>query len=212
MKSASFLLLSVALLLAGCSSEPSKTSSENKPAPAAKPAFQPSYETGREALQKMYISARAWAPDAKPYSLQSLATKDDNGQDGKAGIWTAGFASASRRAVKTFTWSGIQADGAPEPGISARPEDTYNPANANTQVFDMAFLKIDSDEASKTAAKHGGEKVLKQEKDANVYYTLDWNSRENKLIWRVAFGPEKNNAKATIDVDASSGTFMKVEH
>jgi hypothetical protein len=210
MKNVRYILLSAVLLLVGCSSEAPKPAAEKQAAPA-KPAFQPSYETGRAALQKMYISARIWAADAKPYSLQSLATKDDNGQDGKAGIWTSGFASASRRSVKTFTWSGIKADGAPEPGISGRPEDTYNPANANTQVFDMAFLKVDSDEAVKTAGKHGGDKVLKQDKSANVFYSLNWNPRQNKLIWRVAFGEEQNNPKETLDIDASSGNFMKVE-
>jgi hypothetical protein len=198
------------LLMLACSSTPPKPASET-PAQPAKPAFQPTYDTGRVALQRMYVAARTWSADAKPYSLQSLATKDANGQDGKAGIWTAGFASPARRAVKVFTWSGIEADGAPEPGISSRPEDTYNPANTNTQIFEMAFLKIDSDEAGKAAEKHGGDKVIKQEKNTNVYYNLGWHARESKLVWRVAFGPEQNNPKITIDVDATSGEFMRVE-
>jgi hypothetical protein len=210
MKNARFVIAGALLLLfISCSSSPQKPA--ETPAQPAKPAFQPTFYTGREALQKMYIAARAWAGDAKPYNLQSIATKDDNGQDGKAGIWGAGFASASRRAVKVFTWSGIQADNAPEPGISSHPEDTYNPANVNTQVFEMAFLKIDSDEAGKTAEKHGGEKVTKENKDTRVYYTLNWNPRENKLTWRVAFGEEQNSPKETIDVDATTGSFTKVE-
>lgn len=209
-RSVLILVLFLVACLAGCSSPETKPATENKPA-EVKPAFQTTYLTGREALQKMYIAARAWAADAKPYNLQSLASKDANGQDGKAGVWTAGFASATRKSVKMFTWSGIKADNAPEPGVSNRPEDTYNPANPSTSVFDMAFLKIDSDEAAKAAIKHGGDKVLKKEKDSDVFYALNWNARESKLVWRVVYGPEINDPKLAADVDATTGAFMKVE-
>lgn len=204
-------------VLAGCNSSAPKPAAENKPA-ETKPAFRPTYLTGREALQKMYVAARAWAPDVKPYSLQSIPTKGNNGQDGKSGIWGAGFASASRKAIKVFTWSGLNDPNAPEPGVSNRPEDTYNPANTSTAAFDMAFLKIDSGaaegttpDALKVAEKHGGDKLPEKNKDINVFYSLSWNPRENKLVWRVAFGEQPNQPKLAVDVDASTGTFMKVE-
>jgi len=202
-----FSVVLIALLL-GCNSS-APTPAENKTA-ETKPSFQPTFLTGREALQKMYIAARTWAPDAKPYNLQSIATKEANGQDGKAGIWGAGFASASRRSIRVFSWSGVKTEDAPEPGVSARPEDTYNPANTSTAVFDMAFLKIDSDEALKTANKHGGDKLLQKEKDAPVFYGVSWVPRENKLIWRVLYGAQ-NQPKLVVDVDASTGLFTKVE-
>ena len=197
-------------LLSGCSSPKPPSTAENKPA-ETKPAFQPEFVTGREALQKMYVAARAKAADVKPYSLQSIATKEANGQDGKSGIWGAGFASPSRRAVRVFTFSGIKSDDAPEPGISATPEDTYNPANTSTAVFDMAFLKIDSDEALKTALKHGGDKLIAKDKETKLFYALNWNARESKLVWRILLGADQNNPKLAVDVDATSGTFMKVE-
>jgi hypothetical protein len=197
-------------LMVACSSEPKKSASENKPA-ESKPAFQPTYYTGREALHKMYIAARLWSADAKPYNLQSQATKDANGQNGKSGIWQAGFASPGRNSVRVFTWSGIVAEGAPEPGISARPEDTYNPANTSTQVFDIAFLRIDSDQAVGEADKHGGDKLIKQDTNTLVFYTLDWSGRENKLIWHVLYGPGRDEPKLRVAVDASTGLFIRVE-
>ena len=201
-------LLSLALL-AGCSSPaPTSNSPENKTV-ETKPAYQPTFATGREALQQMYIAARAWAPDAKPYNLHSVPTKDDNGQDGKAGMWSAGFASTTRHAIKVFMWSGIKTEDS-EPGISSKAEDTYNPANTSTAVFDMAFLKVDSDAVIKTALKHGGDKLLAKNKDYDVYYTVSW-TRENKLVWRVVFGEVENEPKLAIDVDASTGEFIKVE-
>jgi hypothetical protein len=203
-----FSLFTLALL-AGCSSPAPKNEGETKPA-EAKPAFQPKFLTGREALQQMYVAARAWAADAKPYNLKSIATEEDNGQKGKAGIWSAGFASATRRSVKSFSWSGIKSDDAPEPGISNRPEETYNPANTSTVPFDLAFLKVDSDEALDVAKKHGADKLLKKTPDTDIFYALTWNLRENKLIWRVLLG-NANQPKLAIDVDATVGVFMMTE-
>jgi len=205
----SFLLFAVILLMAACSSEPQKPA--EKPAAEAKPAFQNTYVTGREALQKMYIAARSWAPDAKPYNLDSQPTKESNGQDGNAGIWQAGFASPSKREVKMFSWSGIKADGAPEPGIASRPSDIYNPANTYTQIFDIAFLKIESTQALEEANKHGGDKLLKKSPDTQIFYVLDWDGKKNNLVWRVLYGETKNDPKLAVDVDASTGQFLRVE-
>lgn len=195
--------------LFGCSSEPKKPAEETKAA-EAKPAFENQYITGREALQKMYIQARSWAPDPKPYSLFSQATKDAPGHDGKAGVWGAGFASATRRSVKVYTWSGVKSDDAPEPGVGAKPEDTYNPANPSTQVFELAFLKVDSDKALEVAQKHGGEKLLKKKPDLRVLYNLDWKARENKLYWHVTYG-ERDQPDLRVAVDATTGNFIRVE-
>src|SRR5438270_2012428 len=82
----------VAALLAGCSS--------NKPATSAPAEAAPKKEiqqiTGREAFQKLYVTARAWSPDAKAYVLESSTIAGAPGHDGKAAIWRAGFASLSR--------------------------------------------------------------------------------------------------------------------
>ncbi len=209
MKTASSILLTALLLaLLGCSSEPPKPA-EHKAA-EAKPAFQNTYITGREALQKMYIAARSWAVDTKPYHLESQPTKEANGQDGNAGIWQSGFASPSKREVKMFSWSGIKGDNAPEPGINSRPADTYNPANTYTQIFDIAFLKIDSTQALEEANKHNGDKLLKKSPETQVYYVLEWDGKKNKLFWRVLYG-DNRDPKLAVDVDASTGQFIKVE-
>jgi hypothetical protein len=197
-------------LIIGCSSEPQKPAAENK-ASEPKPKLQSSYETGRAALQKMYIAARSWSADVKPYRLESQATKDSTGQGGKSGIWQAGFASPSKRELKLFSWSGLQGDDAPEPGVNSRPADTYNPANTSTQIFDIAFLKIDSPQAFEVAQKHGGEKITKKSPDTPVFYELQWDGRKNSVFWRVLYGELRNDPKLAVDVDASTGAFIKVE-
>lgn len=203
--SAVLILLFVSLLTA-CSSEPSK------PAEPAKPAVKaPELITGRSAFQKVYVAARGWQQDAKPYRLEATVTTDGNGQDGKWAVWRGSFASPVQRSAKSFTWSGSAAEGAPERGVNPGIEDSYSPSNSSTQVFDMAFLKVDSDQAFATAQKHGGDKVLEKEPNTPVFYVCDWNHNTNELIWHVIYGSSRDTAKLTVSVNASTGDFIRVE-
>jgi hypothetical protein len=199
------LLASLAMLTA-CSSEP------EKPAEQAKPEVKgPELLTGRSGFQKTYVAARGWNQDSRPYRIESIVTSDANGRDGKWAAWRAGFGSATQRAAKTFIWSGSTADGAPTRGVSFSIEDSYNPTNASMQVWDFQFLKIDSDQALATAVKHGGDKILEKTPDTQVTYVCDWNHNTSKLIWHVIFGPNRENSKLTVSVDASTGEFIRVE-
>lgn len=77
------------------------------------------------------------------------------------------------------------------------------PGNA----FDVSFLKIDSDKAYDVGQKHGGDKLA----GTSVTYLLDWAAGENKLVWHVIYGSSRNDAKLVVDVDASTGEFMRKE-
>src|ERR1051325_1303547 len=139
-----FLIALVFLgVLAGCT--------ESKPPQPTKPAEpekkEPLLYTGREAFQKMYLSAHLWAADAKPYMLESVVNQESSGQAGKATVWRSGFGSLARRGLKSFLWSGSRIPDGPSLGVSSGVEDTYNPSNSSTQTFDFAFLKVDSDKA-----------------------------------------------------------------
>jgi hypothetical protein len=197
-----FLILT---LLAGCDSNPAKpveTKTEPKP---------PEVLTGRAAFQKTFIAARNYAADVKPFRIESTASIDGNGQDGKAAIWRASFASATQHGVKPFFWSGSNAPDAPSRGVSPGNEDTYNPGNASTQIFDAAFLKVDSDQAFATAQKHGGDKILEKDPSTPVTYVCDWNHNTNELTWHVIYGVSRETAKLTVAVNASTGEFIRVE-
>lgn len=147
----------------------------------------------------------------KPYRIESVATSDGNGHDGKWAVWRGNFASAAQRSEKGFTWSGSSADGAPSRGINPGTEDSYSASNASTQVFDMAFLKIDSDQAVETAQKHGGDKVLEKAPDTPITFVCDWNHNTNELVWHVIYGAVREGAKLTVAVNASTGEFIRVE-
>jgi hypothetical protein len=199
------LIISLLVLLTACSSD-------QKPADNAKPEVKaPELITGRSAFQKTYIAARGWNADAKPYRLEATATSDGNGHDGKWAVWRGSFASPSARSTKSYTWSGSNADGAPSRGLNPSTEDTYSPTNSSTQVFDINFLKVDTDKAFEEAQKHGGDKILEKEPDTPVIYICDWNHNTNQLIWHVIYGSSRDGAKLTVSVDASTGSFIRVE-
>ena len=200
------LLIFLALaFLAGCSSQSSQPAQE-KPQP--KP---PEPVTGRYAFQKLYVTAHGWARDAQPYLLESQNMGDFKGQEGKAILWRAGFASPSEHSVKPYTWSGIDSPDAPTRGVNPGVEDTYSPNNSSTQIFDIAFLKIDSDKALEVAQKHGGDKLMAKSADTPVLYLLDWNRATNELTWHVIYGNSRDDAKLRVAVNASNGDFLRIE-
>jgi hypothetical protein len=202
---AAVAILVMLALLAGCES--------NTPqAPQAKPEPKPpELLTGRAAFQKVFIAARNYAADVKPFRIESTPSVDGNGQDGKSAIWRASFASALQHGVKPFIWSGSNAPDAPSRGVSPGNEDTYNPSNASTQIFDVAFLKVDSDQAFAEAQKHGGDRILEKDPKTPVIYICDWNHNTNELIWHVIYGDSRETAKLTVAVNATTGAFSRVE-
>jgi hypothetical protein len=203
---ATVVALTVLALLIACDSQSSKPAEETKPEKKG-----PELITARSAFQKVYIAARGWNADAKPFRLESNVTSDGKGQDGKWAVWRGSFASAAQRSAKSYTWSGSVADGAPPQGVNPGTEDSYSPTNSSTQVFDIAFLKIDSDQALATAQKHGGDKILEKAPDTPVTYICDWNHNTNELIWHVIYGASREDAKLTVAVNGSTGEFIRVE-
>jgi hypothetical protein len=191
------------LLMTGCTSQPTT------PAPAEKPQPKPAeFVTGRVAFQRLLIAARGWARDAQPYRLESMITDDSKGKEGKAGVWRASFASPLQRGVKAYTWSG---EATSDRGINPGTEDTYSPTNTSTQIFDVAFLKVDSDKALEVAEKHGGDKLAAKDPDTPILYMLDWSAASNELIWHVIYGVSRDDYKLKVAVNASSGDFLRVE-
>jgi len=200
---AAFLV--ILALLTSCDS--SKTN-----APPVKPEIKPpELLTGRAAFYKTFIAARNYAVDVKPFRIESTPTSESNGQDGKSTIWRASYASAAQHGVKPFFWSGSNLADAPSRGVSPGNEDVYNPSNASTQVFDPAFLKVDSDQAFTEAQKHGGDKLLETDSATPVLYICEWNHNTNQLVWHIIYGTSRETAKLAVSVDASTGLFIRVE-
>jgi len=192
------------MCLIGCSSETTKPAEKPEPKP-------PEFVTGRSAFQKIYVAARGWGRDAQPYRLESQGTADSDGKDGKSGVWRGWFGSNANHGAKPYIWSGSGAPDAPERGVTFGAEDSYNPNNSSTHVFDMGFLKVDSDKAFEVAQKHGGDRILEKSADTKVFYLLDWSTPNNDLEWHVIYGPSRDQVKLNVAVNASTGEFLRVE-
>ena len=191
-------------LLSACSSD--------KPAEPAKPEVKPAeLLSGRSAFWKTYPQARAWSADSQPYRIESSVTSEGNGQDGKWAIWNARFGSPSKKAVKPYQWSGSALADSPSRGVNPGTEDSYSPTNETTHIFDVQFLKIDTDAAFATAQKHGGDKIIEKDPKTPVTYVCDWNHNTNQLVWHVIYGASRDTAKLTVAVNASTGDFIRVE-
>ena len=182
-------------LMSGCSSKPSEPATSQTPQPKASESL-----TGSSALFKCYIAARGWAQDAQPFRAESAESK---GRDGKAGQWRVGFASPSLHSTKSYIWENGD--------ISHGVDDTYSPTNSSTQVFNVQFLKVDTDKAFAIAQQHGGDKLLEKEPDTPVLYVLDWNRQTNELLWHVIYGTDRDTAKLRVAVNAANGEFLRVE-
>jgi hypothetical protein len=196
-------LLAATLAFISCNSTPAPKAAKNQ-----KPS---EYMSGRAAFQELYVSAHAVAGDVKPYRMESRYTKGSPATEGKSGLWRADFASPSKKLSKTFTWSGLAGPDAPERGVSHGADDTYNPGNTTTHIFDTQFLKVDTDQAFKVAQQHGGEKLTRADPNQPIFYTLDFDARENQLIWHVIYGSSQHEAKLNVQVDATSGQFLHAE-
>ncbi|HKD85588.1 MAG TPA: hypothetical protein VKB58_12630 [Terriglobales bacterium] len=205
MRKPALLCLAIALLLSGCNS--GNNTGQSQP-PQTK---QSEYETGRVAFQKMYLSAREWAADAMPFRLQSRYTPGAPVAEGKAGVWRASFASPARNMMKIFVWSGLVGPEAPERGVTFSAEDSWSPSNASARIFNIGFLKVDSDKAYEVAQKNGGQKLTTKNPQQAVFFILDWDAAKNQLLWHVVYGDSEDNAKLRIAVDASNGDFLRVE-
>jgi hypothetical protein len=185
-------------LLSACSSEPGKPATAETPPPKT-----PQTTTGSSAFFKCYVSARGWAGDAQPYRVESHATPDSKGREGKAGEWRVGFASPSLHSVKSYTWTNGD--------ISHGVDDTYSPSNSNNHLFDVQALKVDTDKALAVAQQHGGDQLLEKGPDTPVLYVLDWNQPTNRVLWHVIYGTNPETAKLRVAVNASTGEFLRVE-
>src|SRR5579872_6300207 len=215
-KSISVPILAVALT--ACSSSPAGGSHPSEAPAATQAESKPSdAETGRIALQRLYTTSRGWAPDTEPVNLQSQNSKHAGGNqnpplghDGKSAIWRGLLASASRRSMKTYMWSGLAGPEAPSPGITPGTEDSWSATNSSTQPFQLSFLKTDSNQALETAQKHGGAALLKKDANLPVNFTLSWEPRTSMLVWHVIYGQSVNDPQLDVVVNATSNQFVRV--
>jgi hypothetical protein len=189
------------LLLAGCSTEtraPQKKAEEKPPEPL----------TGRQALQQMYIAARGWAADIQPIKVNSILLPEVKAEPGKAPAWQAVFVSQSLGKARSYTYSVVESVGNLHKGVFAGLDQSWSGPSGATKPFLMASVKVDSDEAYKTALKKAAE-YDKKNPGMPINFLLEANNRYPDTSWRVIWGESVGTSSFSIFVDASTGLYLE---
>lgn len=189
------------LWMTGCSSEtaapPKKV--EEKPAEPV---------TGRQALQQMYISARGWAADIQPLKLNSILLPEVKAEPGKAPAWQATFVSPSQVKARSYTYSVVESVGNLHKGVFAGLDQSWSGPSQTNKPFPMAAVKIDSDEAYKTALKKAAD-YDKKNPGKPINFLLESTSKFPDVTWRVIWGESVGTSNFSIFVDASTGQYLE---
>jgi hypothetical protein len=196
-------LAALALFLSACSDTPKTASVKEPPKP-------PEALTGRQAFQRMYPQARGWAPDAQPLQIQSLNLAQIKTEQGKAGAWQVIFISPSRGKAKTYTYSAIEEGGSLHEGVFGGIEEDYT-ARGDSSPFQIAAIKVDTDEAYKTAAEKSAEYIQKNP-DKPVIFLMELTKRFPDVTWRVIWGASVGTSDYSVFVDGSTGQYLERMH
>lgn len=193
-------------LVSACSDTSSEAkSSEAKSTQAPKP---PEIITGRQAFQRTFPSARAWAADCHPLQVRSLMVDEAKSDAGKAAAWEITYVSAERSQSRVYTWSSVE-EGSLHEGVFPRQPDAWRGPVAQQQPFDAAAIKIDTDAALQTASAASSAYLSKPGEKPQVMYLLEDTPRYPDPVWRVLWGASIGTAQYAALVDATTGKLIQ---
>jgi hypothetical protein len=198
------LVTLILLALAACSGSPKETAAKKEAEKPDEPL------TGRQAFQKMFPMARGWARDALPLLMQSYNLSQVKTEKGKAGAWQATFVSTSLGRARPYSWSAIEAGGNLHKGVFAGLEQGWAGPTGQETPFEIAAIRIDSDQAYEAALKHPDAIAYVQKfPDKPVMFLLEKTRRFPDLAWRVVWGESISTSEYSAFIDATTGTFLE---
>lgn len=188
--------------MVGCSEETKPAATQTEPEKPAEPV------TAQSALQKVYVTARSWAPDAQLLSMGNLDLKEVKSVGGKAGAWECTFVTERRHRARRYTYSvvAVAASSLPK-GVFSGSEDTWHPAG-QTRPFFIQAVKTDAVAAYETAMKKGAD-YAKKHPDMPMKFLLEFTKELRNPAWRVVWGESVAMSNYSIFVDATTGAYVK---
>ena len=206
-RSTAILSASLVLLLAGGCGSGEAPSFRTEETEAPEP---PKEVTGRKAFQNMFVAARSWARDAKPFHLTNFYLKQSTGVGGLATAWTASFASPSLRKYKTYTYSTVKTQNLHE-GVFAGHDERYGAeSELSGPTFLVASFRTDSNQAFEVAEAKGGKAFRKKNPQTPVAFLLEYSQSYQGLVWLVCYDAGCTTSPFTVYVHASTGGVLKV--
>jgi hypothetical protein len=196
------LTTAVLFVLAGCTTETPKAEKKAKAPP------QPI--SAQSAFFRMYGQARVWAQDAQILRLEPIRMDAMKEKDGKWPAWRAQFVSETKRSLKPFSYSVIEAEGVYE-GVFGATEEPYSGPRGQNLPFLMQGFKIDSPAALETALKKGAD-YTKKHPDMPITMVLEKMKTDGNPTWRVIWGISVATSNHSIYVDATLGNYLRTMH
>jgi hypothetical protein len=194
-------------LVACSSSEPAKTAEVKTDEAAKKPEGPPEPVSGKTAFYEMYTPAHQWSADILPLSLKSGEVAGVKNADGKAGMWTAVFASPSLHSARTFTYAVAEQSPDITKGVRAAGTESWSGPSREAMTFQTSDLTVDSDAAFKTVAEKAGDWLKKPDNASKpVSISLGAASRFPAPVWYILIGTQKDGYVAF--VNASTGNMV----
>jgi len=203
----SALAVFAALGLAGCSSDApktadTKTDTSAKKEESAGPAVP---VTGKTAFYEMYDAAHTWAPDIQALSLSSGTVTGVTNADGKAGVWTAVFASPSMKQARTYIYAVAEQLPNIHKGVTAEGADPWGGATAAVTPFAGTDVTVDSDAAYKTSADKAAA-WMKDNPGKTASISLGFATRFPAPVWYILWGDAKSGFASY--VNAATGNIL----
>lgn len=192
----------VMLALAGCSGTPTKTETTKKEEAPPEPA------SGREALYKMFMAARAWSPDVEILRMNSIHLPEVEAAPGRAAAWQVTFVSPSKGRARSWTYSVVEGEGNLHKGVFAGLEENWSGPRGINKPLIIQAVKTDSDEAYKTALTKAAD-YEKKNPGKTISVILESTSKHPNPAWRVVWGESVATSNFSVLVDASTGQYLE---
>ena len=190
------------IVLSGCSETPppqTRKKAEEKPAVPV---------TGRWAIQQVYPAARTWAPDIQMLRVDSINLPNVKAERGKAAAWRMTFVSQRLSKAKSWTYSVVESEGNLHKGPFAGIEETWSGPRGVNRPFNIQAIKVDSDEAYKTALTKAAA-YEKKNPGKGITFLMESTTRAPDPFWRVIWGESVGTSNFSVLVDASTGRYLE---
>lgn len=208
---AAAILAAAAFMTTGCFDSSSPAEIKARQEKAEKKAPEP--VSGQNAYYKMYGAAKSWAQDLQGFRCEPIRMTAIPEKDGKFPAWKCSFVSEAKRAMKTYSYSVVAADGIYKDTFGG-PDESYSGPRGQNVPFPILALKIDSDAAIKTALSHkDAAEYARKRPDAPVLTPVLEKTKEvANAHWRIYWGPSIATSNFSILIDASTGEYVKTLH
>ena len=192
-------LLAILLALTSCS-EPAKVAEKKPELPAEAVGAQ-------KAFFRTFPSARTWANDVMPLTIESLAIPEVKHGGGKYGAWKITYVSPAKGRLKVYTYSVVESPGNAYKDVFSPLEERWNGPSGQMLPFRMEAFKTESDKAWQTAVEKS-QAFLAKGSTKPVNFLIEWNKRFPQPSYRIYWGDTLGMSEYSVFVDVATGQFL----